>query len=48
MIIVDTALEAREKEGRPIRVALLGAGFMNVWQGLRKRGLVEENALASA
>jgi predicted homoserine dehydrogenase-like protein len=28
MIIVDTALEAREREGRPIRVALLGAGFM--------------------
>ncbi|MFL5518107.1 MAG: NAD(P)H-dependent oxidoreductase [Gemmatimonadales bacterium] len=29
MIIVDTALEAREREGRPIRVALLGAGFMS-------------------
>jgi predicted homoserine dehydrogenase-like protein len=29
MIIVDTALEAREKENRPIRVALLGAGFMS-------------------
>jgi predicted homoserine dehydrogenase-like protein len=29
MIIVDTALEAREKEGRPIRVALIGAGFMS-------------------
>jgi predicted homoserine dehydrogenase-like protein len=28
MIIVDTALEARERESRPIRVALLGAGFM--------------------
>ena len=28
MIIVDTALEAREREGNPIRVALLGAGFM--------------------
>jgi predicted homoserine dehydrogenase-like protein len=28
MIIVDTALEAREREGRPIRVALIGAGFM--------------------
>ena len=28
MIIVDTALQAREKEGRPIRVALIGAGFM--------------------
>jgi len=27
MIIVDTALKAREREGRPIRVALLGAGF---------------------
>ena len=29
MIIVDTALKAREAEGRPIRVALLGAGFMS-------------------
>jgi predicted homoserine dehydrogenase-like protein len=29
MIIVDTALEAREKEGRPVRVALIGAGFMS-------------------
>ena len=28
MIIVDTALRAREAEGRPIRVALVGAGFM--------------------
>jgi predicted homoserine dehydrogenase-like protein len=29
MIIVDTALQTREKEGRPIRVALIGAGFMS-------------------
>ena len=28
MIIVDNALRAREAEGRPIRVGLLGAGFM--------------------
>ena len=28
MIIVDTALKAREAEGRPIRVACIGAGFM--------------------
>ncbi len=28
MIIVDTALEKREKEGKPIRVAMVGAGFM--------------------
>jgi predicted homoserine dehydrogenase-like protein len=28
MIIVDTALAKREKEGNPIRVALVGAGFM--------------------
>ena len=28
MILVDTALRAREEEGRPIRVGLLGAGFM--------------------
>lgn len=32
MIIVDTVLKAREAEGRPIRVALIGAGFMS--QGL--------------
>jgi predicted homoserine dehydrogenase-like protein len=32
MIIVDNALKARETEGRPIRVALIGAGFMS--QGL--------------
>ncbi|MEA3410771.1 MAG: Gfo/Idh/MocA family oxidoreductase [Pseudomonadota bacterium] len=28
MIIVDTALERREDEGRPIRVAIIGAGYM--------------------
>jgi predicted homoserine dehydrogenase-like protein len=28
MIILDTALAAREAAGRPIRVAMLGAGFM--------------------
>ena len=28
MIIVDRALRAREEEGRPIRVGMLGAGFM--------------------
>ncbi|HUF74578.1 MAG TPA: NAD(P)-dependent oxidoreductase [Gammaproteobacteria bacterium] len=28
MIIVDSALKAREAEGRPIRVGLIGAGFM--------------------
>jgi predicted homoserine dehydrogenase-like protein len=32
MIIVDNALRAREKEGRPIRVGMIGAGFMG--QGL--------------
>jgi predicted homoserine dehydrogenase-like protein len=32
MILVDTALKAREAEGRPIRVACVGAGFMG--QGL--------------
>lgn len=32
MIIVDTALKARAASGRPIRVGLLGAGFMG--QGL--------------
>lgn len=28
MIIVDTALRRREQEGRPIRVGMIGAGFM--------------------
>jgi predicted homoserine dehydrogenase-like protein len=28
MILVDSALEAREREGRPIRVGMAGAGFM--------------------
>ena len=28
MIIIDKALEKRESEGKPIRVALVGAGFM--------------------
>ena len=28
MIIVDNALQAREAEGRPIRVGMIGAGFM--------------------
>lgn len=28
MIIVDTALQKREAEGRPIRVGMVGAGFM--------------------
>jgi predicted homoserine dehydrogenase-like protein len=28
MILVDTALEARESAGKPIRVAMTGAGFM--------------------
>ena len=28
MILIDTALARREAEGRPIRVGLIGAGFM--------------------
>ena len=32
MIIVDNALKAREAAGRPIRVGMVGAGFMG--QGL--------------
>jgi predicted homoserine dehydrogenase-like protein len=28
MIIVDTALRRRQEEGRPVRVAMVGAGFM--------------------
>jgi predicted homoserine dehydrogenase-like protein len=32
MIIVDTALKAREEQGKPIRIGMVGAGFMG--QGL--------------
>ena len=32
MILVDTALKDREEQGKPIRVAMTGAGFMG--QGL--------------
>jgi len=28
LIIVDTALEQRERDGKPIRIALIGAGYM--------------------
>ena len=28
MIIVDNALEERRREGNPVRVAMVGAGFM--------------------
>ncbi len=37
MIIVDTALEAREAEGRPVRLAVTGAGFIN--RGMTNRVL---------
>ena len=32
MILVDTALQKRQLEGRPIRVGIVGAGYMS--QGL--------------
>lgn len=35
MLIVDTALQARAEQGNPIRVGMLGAGFMS--QGLTNR-----------
>ncbi|MCR2825491.1 Gfo/Idh/MocA family oxidoreductase, partial [Microbacterium sp. zg.Y909] len=35
MIIIDTALHKREAEGRPIGVAIVGAGFMG-------RGLINQ------
>ena len=28
MILIDEALRAREAEGRPLRVGMVGAGFM--------------------
>jgi len=52
MIIVDNALRARETEGRPMRVALIGAGFMshglanhivNTTQGMRLVGVYNRN-----
>jgi len=53
MIIVDTALQAREKEGRPIRVGLIGAGFaarslahqlVNSTRGMRLVGIFSRHA----
>ena len=35
MIIVDTALEERERQGRPVRVGLVGAGYMGRGIALR-------------
>ena len=55
MIIVDTALKARETEGRPIRVALIGAGFMchglanhivNTTPGMRLVGVYNRTSAA--
>ncbi len=52
MLIVDNALQAREADGRPIRVALLGAGFMsrglanhivNTTPGIRFVGVFNRN-----
>jgi predicted homoserine dehydrogenase-like protein len=52
MIIVDNALKAREMEGRPVRVALIGAGFMsrglanhivNTTPGMRLVGVYNRN-----
>ena len=28
MVIIDSALEKRHREGNPVRVALVGAGYM--------------------
>ncbi len=42
MIIVDSALEQREREGRPVRVGLVGAGYMGrgiAFQMARMRGI---------
>ena len=40
MIIVDTALKKREAEGRPIRVGMVGAGFMGRGVALQILGVV--------
>lgn len=39
MILVDTALQRRERDGHPVRVAMIGAGFMG-------RGIVRQIATA--
>lgn len=53
MILVDNALNAREKEGRPIRVAVIGAGFIsrglanhivNTMVGMRLVGVYNRHA----
>lgn len=57
MIIVDDALKAREREQRPVRVALLGAGFMshglgnhiaNTTPGMRLAGVYNRRAQRAA
>lgn len=57
MIIVDDALKAREREQRPVRVALLGAGFMshglgnhiaNTTPGMRLAGVYNRHAQRAA
>lgn len=40
MIIIDKALERREQEGNPIRVAMVGAGFMGRGVALQMFGAV--------
>ena len=53
MIILDTALQRREAEGRPIRVGMIGAGFMaqgltnqivNSVPGMRMSGIYNRGA----
>ena len=39
MIIVDNALKAREAQGKPIRVGMIGAGFMGAGPGQPDRSL---------
>ena len=39
MIIVDTALERRQQEGNPIRIGMVGAGYMG--QGMA--AVIERN-----
>jgi predicted homoserine dehydrogenase-like protein len=47
MIIVDAALRAREAAGNPIRVAMIGAGFMA--EGCRlRRDLPSDTVLTYA
>jgi hypothetical protein len=48
MILVDTALQKREDAGQPIRVGMVGAGFMGRGIALQILGSVPSPAFAKS